>query len=39
MGGTKPQFKPIDNPAAFAENTFTKVFLIAHTETGKTEEI
>ncbi|KOB72076.1 Transmembrane and TPR repeat-containing protein 4, partial [Operophtera brumata] len=25
MGGMKPQFKPIDNPAAFAANTFTKV--------------
>lgn len=27
MGGTKPQFKQIDNPAAFAENTFVKVYL------------
>lgn len=28
MGGTKPQFKEIDNPAAFADNMFTKVILI-----------
>ncbi|XP_014360540.2 protein O-mannosyl-transferase TMTC4 [Papilio machaon] len=25
MGGMKPEFKPGDNPAAFANNTFTKV--------------
>lgn len=25
MGGTKPEFKSIDNPAAFANSTFTKV--------------
>ncbi|CAB3248432.1 unnamed protein product [Arctia plantaginis] len=25
MGGIKPEFKPTDNPTAFAENSFTKV--------------
>ncbi|XP_026727390.1 transmembrane and TPR repeat-containing protein 4-like [Trichoplusia ni] len=25
MAGTKPEFKPIDNPAAFADSLFTKV--------------
>lgn len=25
MGGTKPEFKPIDNPTAFADSLFTKV--------------
>lgn len=25
MGGTRPEFQPIDNPAAFAPSTFTRV--------------
>lgn len=25
MGGSKPEFKPTDNPAAFSDNLFTKV--------------
>lgn len=25
MGGSKPEFKPIDNPAAFSNSIFTKV--------------
>ena len=36
MGGTKPEFKPTDNPAAFANTAFAKVcFMYVITTAGR----